>query len=407
MHTPSLKQAAAALAAALALASCGGSGSDAPPPAEPDPGVPQAAFRLQLLAGSTAVDFDHCESVDGEAGAARFSHLLRATVYADAVYLAETGEACRNVRYGSDDLVPENVRPAIRRLSGTAASTAQSFVNRVTFGGVHPVMVRYPSGFHRSADGQTSFVLGYAAARSERGFALDENEVARYTAQGGWHYYVPGFFRFAQDHASYDDLIAGRPGEPPAHADGPGQAAAFVAPHDLEVDAAGLFYLIDDGRIRTIDRDHVVTTLDHAALGITGTVKALDADHQGRIHVLTKHEGNYTWHRLADGTRTVFQTRAVAFGIGIMTWDTFTVVGNDIVLGSRSLGGGVNSDLFRVTAAGQVTPLTGEAAPTDPAQFLQNPEQHQLPAVQHIEYGVDGHLYLVLPQGVLVARDYS
>ncbi|MDR2174297.1 MAG: hypothetical protein LBE32_08920 [Burkholderiales bacterium] len=417
MDTKRLSLASLAALMALLIMSCGGGGDSAQPkpPAPIDPPLGSIDLprgpKLELLTGKISADFDNCQSANGAMDEAQFSHLLRATVYKDAVYLAETGENCANV--GLDiNLSPRNLLPAIRKLSGGTVETALVFYPYSTFG-YDPVTVRYPSGFHRKESTGESFVLGYAAASSEWNFALNENEVSLYTERGGWSRYVPGLFRFrpSQSWASYDDLVAGAgiggglgAGEPPSHADGKGFEARFTAPHDLEADAAGRFYLIDDGRIRTIDSDYEVATLDHAALGIAdmGKVKALDADHQGNIHVLEQRIGGYkryTWHRLADGSQADFQIPGAEFGATLPTLETFAVTGNDIVLAVRhpfSL-----TQLYRVSATGEVVELTGTDTPTD------QPSQYLLPPVKHIEYGVDGHLYIVLPQGVLIARDYS
>lgn len=406
---------ASALLATLLATGCGG-GSDAEPPVlppdpvepPPDPVEPPTGLSFEVLAGLPSVDFENCESSNGAAAEARFSHLLRISVYEDAAYLAETGEGCSNISYRWPGFEPENLHPNIRQISDGTVETAVSLHSYVTMMS-HPTMVRYPSGVHRKPGSDETFVLGYVAAASEWGFALDQDEVARYTEQGGWSYYIPGLFRFTQPRASYTDLVAGVPNQSPAQVDGIGQAAGFVAPHDLEVDAAGLFYVIDDGHIRTIDADYEVRTLDHAALGITGTIKALDADHQGNIHVLAQRSvGRYTWHRLSNGSSVDFQIGSGMSFPGTRTRETFTVVGDAMVLGTgHASSGSGRTQLYRVSDTGQVTELTGRTAPGTPQDFLDQPAQYWLPQVQHIEYGVDGHLYVVLPQGVLIARDFA
>lgn len=403
----------AALAVALLAAGCGGgsggggagNGGGAGPvdPVGPPPVVQPAALKLEVFTGKATVDFSNCSSSNGTSAAAEYSHLLRATVYQDGVYLAETGERCTNVTYAVPGFVPNALQPVIRKVSGGVVETAVR-LNDYFSAMSHPVMARYPSGFARK-NGQ-SFVLAYAAASSGRGFALDEAEVARYTAQGGWNYYVPGLFQFTANMAGYDDLKAGAPGKPPARVDGQGYAAGFVAPHDLEVDAAGMFYLIDDGRIRTIDTSNRVTTLDAAALGITGSILALDADHQGRIHVLAQRStASYSWHRLSDGSRVDFGINRIVM-LEPPARVAFTVVGDELVFSERPMGGD-QGRLYRIAADGKVTPLTGEKASATPRDFLDSPGQYWLPQVQHVEYGVDGHLYVVLPQGVLIARDFK
>ena len=370
---------------------CGGGSGSGSAPSEPVEPVQPQPVKLALLTGKTAVDFDHCRSVDGTTEAAQYSRLLRATVYKDAVYLVESGERCTNVTYEPPVFIPKGVQPAIRKLSDGKVETAlhlHSYISMMS----HPVMVRYPSGVHRAPGNGALMVSGYAAAFSDHDFRLDETEVARYSELGGWGYYTPGLFRFNARHADYEDLIAGRPGQPPERVDGSGQDAGFHAPHDLEVDASGTYYLIDQGLIRTVDAQATVRTLDSAALGITGSIRSLDADHKGQIHVLAQRgTASYTWHRLADGRKVEFSIpRPVMLESPAAV--TFTVVGDALVFSERPMNGD-SAWLYRVSAAGETKPLAADAMP--------------LPQVQHLEYGVDGNLYVVLPQGVLVARDFQ
>jgi len=394
----------AAIFVVLAVAGCGGGGGGD----GDNPDTPQQTFKLELLSGTASVNLENCESANGSAASARFTRLLRATAYKDAIYLMETGEGCKNVLYAVPGFIPQQLKPAIRKLSNGTVETALELNNYIAMV-THPIMVRYPSGFLRSENGQGGIVLGYAAASSDRYFMLDSSEVARYTENGGWGYYVPGLFKLTQPFASNSDLVAGTPGEPPALVDGIGQAVGFIAPHDLEKDEAGVLYVIDEGRLRTIDANYQVETLDHAALGISGTVKALDSDRLGNIYVLAKRgDGKYTWHRLKDGFKRDFTTHDINF-TGPATLETFAVVGDDIVMAMRVVGstGSGESSLFRVTSTGVVKELTGQAEAGTSQDFLEHPSLYKLPPVQHIEYGPDGNLYFVLPQGVLVARDYK
>jgi len=401
----------------MALAAgCGGS-SQPEQPADPEqPPVVHGLGKLELLTGKVSVDFTDCRSTAGPAATAEYAHLLRAAVYQDAVYLTETGENCANMSFGPSNLIPNNLQPAILKLSGGVVKTVIALNTYLTFTGMPPPeMVRYPSGFYRNESTGESFVLSYVAASSDRFFALDEQEVARYTAQGGWNYYRPGLFKFSpwqeptqMMYANDGRLVAGTHSQPPAYADGQGNAASFVAPHDLEADASGLFYLIDNGQIRTIDSDYQVKTLDLAALGIEGDVKALDSDRQGRIHVLTSRGGGYySWYRLADGSRVDYEIgngQATFFMTAI--FQTFTVAGDDLVVGQRLLGSGF-SDIYRVSPDGTVTPLSGNKTPASSQELLDDPAQYRLPEVEHVKYGLDGNLYIVLAQGVLVARDFK
>ena len=89
----------------------------------------------------------------------------------------------------------------------------------------------------------------------------------------------------------------------------------------------------------------------------------------------------------------------------LRTVDAFTVVGDGIVLATHTVTGGP-STLYRVSSQGVATQLTGEQAPATPQDFLEHPEKFRLPPVQHLKYGADGNLYIVLEQGVLIARDF-
>lgn len=82
------------------------------------------------------------------------------------------------------------------------------------------------------------------------------------------------------------------------------------------------------------------------------------------------------------------------------------MVGDTIVVRVRMTLGDVNTQLYRVSSTGSVTRLTGTGAAPTPQDFRDDPSKYELPPVQHVGFGVDGNLYLVLPQGVLVARGY-
>ena len=405
---------------ALALSGCGGGGSDVagpvqPPPSVEPPAVPQGLGKLELLTGKVTADMNDCRNTYGPAAEAEYSRLMRVAVYDDGVYLAESGEGCPNTGVPGS-LLPLDVQQSqIRKLSGGVVSLHISMNTRPYFSSSFstPEMVRFPSGFHRDALTGDFLVLSFAAASSDRNFLLDEQEMARYSAQGAWDYFRPGLFRFTIPSEGWSDasmgvLVAGTHAQPPAYLDGQGNEASFSAPHDLETDASGLFYLIDQGQIRTIDADYRVKTLDLAALGIEGRVLALDADLQGRIHVLTQRPGaRFSWYRLADGSRVDYQVGSGAvFEPEILIPMIFTVVGDDLIVGNRPAGGGP-TDLYRFFADGTWTKLSGDETPATPQDLLDDPTRYQFPQVQHLEYGPDGNLYIVLQQGVLVARNFK
>lgn len=384
-----------ALIAVLAVA-CGGSGSDEPAPVEPGPTGPgpvePTPLKLEIFTGKATVDFAACRHADGNISAAQYSNLLRTVVYEDVVYLVETGENCTS-----------NTWTGIREISG---GIVKSIINSSAefLVGITPTAPEYPSGFHR-INGSENLVLGYVAASSDNGFALDAAKVADYTERSMWLTRAAGLYKFTGDNPYASELAAGAR-QVPAVADGQGNAASFYAPHSLEVDASGLFHVIDQNLIRTIDAGYNVRTLDHAVLGISGTVKAIDADRAGNIHVLSQRQGpSYTWHRLADGTAVEFSIREFVI-TEPATFETFTVVDDTLLLAVRGTGAATSS-LYRVAADGTVEELTGNTAPATPQDFLDNLAGHLLPQVQHLEYGVDGHLYIVLPQGVLRAQDFA
>ena len=67
-----------------------------------------------------------------------------------------------------------------------------------------------------------------------------------------------------------------------------------------------------------------------------------------------------------------------------------------------------NTSLYRIAAAtGKATKLTGDTPSDDARDFLAKPATYMLPPVQHVHYGVDGHLYLLLEQGIIIARNFT
>ena len=83
----------------------------------------------------------------------------------------------------------------------------------------------------------------------------------------------------------------------------------------------------------------------------------------------------------------------------------FTVLDNEIVLADRWAEHGA-SVLYRVSSQGAIKKLTGTRVPASLDDFVKHPDQFALPPVQHLKYGVDGNLYIVLEQGVLIVRDF-
>ena len=355
-------------------------------------------------------DFNDCKSVDGSFEQAQFSYLERIVVYKDAIYLTESGGRCIKNETTTPPLTQAQTFPTkIRKIADGKVETALSLYK--SFSGSHPPMARFPGGFHRDEKTGNFFVLAYTATHNYRSYVLLEDLFNWYANTGAWEYFVPGLFRYTDKGVTENNLVAGMRGTPPSMQssvmrDGKGTSARFYAPHDLQADASGKFYLIDGrtgGKIRTIDADYEVKTLDSP----DGNFVALDADHAGNMHALKRRwAGAYTWHKLADGSNVDFQYgNGAIFPASPLYVELFTVVGDDILF-STYRAGGKSSQLFRVSSKGVVTKLTGDEQPEKPQDFLEHPEKYSLPAIQHLEYGVDGHLYIVLEQGVLIARDF-
>ena len=398
---------AAVLAACLATG-CGGSdsGPEAPTPTSsptptptPTPTLqPNAQLKFELLTGTAMADLNHCQSTDGPASEARFSYLERIVVDKDAIYLAETGDDCLKDDFSTPPAQQaRQMPPKIRKLSGGKVETALSLFSPEVLER-QGAMARFPGGFYRDEKTGAFYVAGYAAARFKYNHMMGKERMDWYDRAGAWNYFVPGIFKYEGNAAGENNLLAGMPGKrPDSFVDGRGKMAQFQAPHDLEADASGLLYVIDGGddtRIRTISSSGEVKTLD----GYRKKIRALDADRQGHIHALEDTGlADYVWHRLSDGSSVKFRTAMTYFPVREVT--AFTVVGDDIIV--AWIGG-----LFRVTKQGVVTQLTGKQPPATPQDFLEHPEKFHLPPVQHLKYGPDGHLYIVLMQGVLVARDF-
>ena len=421
---------AAAFVAACMLAGCGGSDSTpaptptpspAPTPTPtptpsptpsptPNPEVPAASLKLELLTGRAMSDFNDCKSVDGSFEQAQFPYLERIVVYKDAIYVAESGGRCIKNETTTPPLTQAQTFPTkIRKIANGKVETALSLYK--SFPGSHPPMARFPGGFHRDEKTGDFFVLGYTATHNYLSYVLFEDLFNWYASTGAWEYFVPGLFRYTDKGVTENNLVAGMRGTPPGWQssvmrDGKGTSARFYAPHDLEADASGNFYLIDGrtgGKIRTIDANYEVKTLDTP----DGSFVALDADHAGNMHALERRDKEaYTWHKLTDGSKVDFHYGADAY-FPLTRWDVeaFTVVGDSIVFSAYEVFA-KTSQLYRISSKGIVTKLTGDEKPEKPQDFLEHPEKYSLPLIQHLEYGVDGHLYIVLEQGVLISRDF-
>ena len=110
------------LALATALAACGGSDGDSGNSPAPQPPIVQAPFKMEVLGGRTEVDFTQCQWLDTPTllKQAQFNHLQRVGVYADAIYLIDSGENC----WGSPPVIgsqslrhPKGVSPSVYRIN--------------------------------------------------------------------------------------------------------------------------------------------------------------------------------------------------------------------------------------------------------------------------------------------------
>ena len=414
----------AVLAACLA-AGCGGSdsGPETPtptptpsPPPSPAPTPtptptpqPNTQLKFELLTGTAMADLNHCQSTDGPASEARFSYLERIVVYKDAIYLAETGNGCLKDDFSTPPAQQaRQMPPKIRKLSGGKVETALSLFSPEVLER-QGAMARFPGGFYRDEKTGAFYVAGYAAARFKYNHMMGKERMDWYDKAGAWNYFVPGIFKYEGNAAGENNLLAGMPGKrPDSFVDGRGKMAQFQAPHDLEADASGLLYVIDGGddtRIRTISSNGEVKTLD----GYRTNIRALDADRQGHIHALAETSSkSFAWHRLSDGSKTDIDLRPsdmTEFTPRPRKVIAFTVLDNEIVLADRWAEHGA-SVLYRVSSQGAIKKLTGTRTPASLDDFVKHPDQFALPPVQHLKYGVDGNLYIVLEQGVLIVRDF-
>ena len=257
-----------ALMACVFLASCGGggdSGSEAPAPA-PAP----ANYNVELYTGKTAVDYKKCDLVGDTLQTAGYFNLSKIAVYKDSIELLESFENCSDKDYYFFEIRTIKESTVGENYYGLDAVIPIKL----------PPTAKYPSGFYKISDNDY-FVVGSAAARSNRNFELDEAAVAELNLKqglySGWDYFAHGFYRYGKNTPSGRILAAGA-SAPPVVVDGQGNGAQFYAPHDLEADAQGLLYTVDNGMVRTITRDYTVKTVPNAEVWVGGAVKALDAD---------------------------------------------------------------------------------------------------------------------------------
>ena len=408
------------LALAAALTACGGSDGDSGNSPEPLPPAVQMPFKLEHLIGSTETDLQVCPYGSWISDEKRFSHLIRARIFNDELYLLDSGEACKAVRsrgrvYPVEYDSVDRVRPSHYSGSYMFQFSGSDVIRSINIDpaahflvGSSPPTIRFSNSLFFPSDRSRPLMLGHVAANSELNYELDPADLAHYAAvRNGWEVHSPGLFQFNPSNNSH--LVAGTPGQPPGYADGKGREARFTAPHDLEGDADGLLYLIDAGRIRTVDqKDWQVRTLDNPSLGASGVFKTLDSDRMGRVHAIEQiNSGRYVWHRLSDKRRVPFTLPQPPAG---KTVETFAVIGDELLMAVRGMtaeAGKNASTVYRVNASGQTLRVSGQAQPAQADDWLNDPQKFAWPQVQHLEYGQDGHLYVALPQGVVRVKDFK
>ena len=395
-----LKITSMALLSTLVMTACGGGEDGGAPTVVP--------YKTEIFTGTLATNYEHCLYANGSLASARYGQIMRAIVRKDAIYIVDSTENCKNknLSFGEPYTYSD-----VRKIEN---NTVNFYLNNDGYTGLvslgEPTNVaKYLGGFHKF-DGEGGLALAYVSASSDKGFVVEDEQLFNdfYNTDPwrplNWHLYVPGLFAFAY----VGDGLYLRAGSHavPAMADGQGEDARFYAPHDLEANAAGLLYLIDRKRLRTIDQDYRVKTLDLAALGISGTPKTLDADQAGVVHALAQTAaGAYTWHRLSDGRKVAFKLPDAPTG---ETVETFTVVGDELLVAVRQAVAGSNASwLYRVDAKGGVARLTSTESLALPGTAANTTKSYVFPRVQHLEQGVDGYLYIVLEQGILRVKGYK
>lgn len=402
-------------ASLVVLAGCGGGSDGDTPPPNPGPPAPGAAIAARLLTGQLNAAGANCQQVDGAAANARFGYLISATVKNRALYLTESAETCSASANG---LTPN---PRIRKLENGSVSTYLSLPQNLPgnmAAGASSALPLYPGGV-QIADSGDAWVAGFVAARSYEQYVVSAANAVP-DIRGSGYQFAPGFYRYRADGSAQNVPVALEAGtfvadnQPaPAVVDGQGAAAQFYAPHHLEVDGNGLAYVIDNFRIRTIDANNNVKTLDLTErygirpkdpdYGLRAT--ALNVDLNGNVHALLDEISSVTWLNLATGKHVSFETPHGGDFVagGEQLNHSIAAVGDALVVGNRI------GHLFSVSGDGVVKQITGkEGVPTDenPAP-LQDITRAQLPAVQHLEYDADGTLYVVLPSGVLAVDGFG
>ncbi len=451
-----------ALMLSVMLVACGGgSSSDESDPITPEPvpepehPVPQLqGVHFELHSGRTKADFSNCLASEADVPLAQLSygHLMYGATPATAannnaessttLRVLDTAARCTSLALvDADGTQTPLAVPHSRLLHLSAAKVNAAYVLTQNIWAAESLGWRASSFVYDDAG--LAFT-GYAGinAQYEQAFRLDAAAVQAISAQDdGWMAAAPALYHLppAGWPVATDYLVAGARGRAPADAgalpvlaDGSGLNAVLYAPHHLLHGADGKYYFIDGGQIRVAENtgagaarhyasmsyalfayDWAVTTLalPHAANALNMPFLALAADAQGNIHALeitTATAADFVWHRLAEGTQLPFNFghQAAAFAATPHIAASFAIIDGDMLLALHPING--NTSLYRIAAAtGKATKLTGDTPSDDARDFLAEPATYMLPPVQHVHYGVDGHLYLLLEQGILIARNFT
>ena len=194
------------LALAAALSACGGNDGDSGNTPAPQPPIVQAPFKMELLVGSTKVDFNACARfnyTENLFANVRFNHLQRLAAHADGIYLTDSSENCSGSAsaiepggaYGRGFIGPHIL--AIRNdtwisVDYTFWVDAEFLVPNVYARPIGPFFV---NSFYRKGGSSkfTPFVaLAHAAAPSETGFEVNESTVTRYINDRIWWKFALG-----------------------------------------------------------------------------------------------------------------------------------------------------------------------------------------------------------------------
>lgn len=426
------------LCAAVLLTACGGSDHNAtpepppitpdPPPApEPAPEPPPEPHRplptpvaqaLTVMAGSADFADAHCKEgwklpvLDQTMSwhTARFYALERIGDMNGSIYLlSDRGvEQCAE-HYPDSTVHSMDGEGYLREFlpSRYPVTMAPTPGNRI-------------SGIFRQND--STYALTLAVTNADRGYQLDDGYGMRFSF---YRHHGPLLIHFPDGLAPYYvDYVSGLPVLPhdsdaarsAAYADptpipfavidGPPRQARFYAPHSLVSAGDGLHYFVDQGRVRTIDAQLYVRTLDLPSMTAGDVALDLDVDAKGQVHLVTESApGVFAWHQLATGQRLDFSLPGYANPHISMAVRAGDAGAPTLMLGVRDDGVPEKwSRIYRVQAGQDQSQVQrfigGDALPATAQDYLQNPTHFRLPNVRDVHF-VDQTLWLSVGQALL------